>query len=389
MVLRRARQRALPVLVLPILLLTLACDDPAEPGGITDPHLARAVTAGGAHTCAITGDGTLYCWGWGDWGQLGDGAWETRLEPVGVALPAVAQSVSAGQGHTCAIVEGGDGYCWGGSGYGALGDGTTEDRASPTRVAGGLTFAAIEAGGTHSCGLTEGGVAYCWGWNDHGQLGDGTTEARTAPVPVSTSARFRQISAGDAGHTCGVTLDGAVLCWGLNDGGQIGDGTTGEDRLEPTPVAGGARYESVEAGVMFTCGLTEAGVAHCWGISGSGQLGDGTLDDRPLPGPVSGSLTFRSLTARSHACGLTEEGRAYCWGANSSGQLGIGTLEARSEPTPAATSERFTGVSAGNRHTCAVTPAGALFCWGANGNGQLGDGGLSLGWLLPVAVWRW
>lgn len=386
---RPAGRRSLVLVLAPLLAGLPACDDGTAPE-ITDPRLVRAVSAGWNHTCAITGDDVLYCWGWGFPGQLGNGEDAMQLEPVEVTLPEGVEAfatVTAGGRHTCALTTTEEAYCWGDNGGGAVGDGGEEYyQRVPSRVAAPARFTSIVAGYSHTCALTADGTAYCWGVNWSGQLGDGTTEERTEPVKVATSERFRQLSAGDT-HTCGLTTAGETYCWGDNRRGQVGDGTSGEYRLEPTPVEGDHAFASVHAGTGVTCGLTAAGGAYCWGQGG--RNGDGTGEDRAAPGPVAGDVAFRSLAVGSHACGLSREDEAYCWGPNASGQLGTGTRDGAHEPVAVATSERFTAVSAGYSHTCAATPGGVLFCWGDNYYGQLGDGGVSLGWLTPVAVWRW
>ncbi len=368
-----------------------ACDDSTTGPEVTDPRLVRSVSAGYEHTCAITGDGELWCWGDGGWGRLGNGESGTRREPVKVQTDVTFAAVSAGGGHTCALAESGEAWCWGQSGGGALGDGSSDNSSVPVQVESDVTFTSLFAGGTHTCALTADGTAYCWGDNRQGQLGDGTTDHRTAPTPVLTSKRFKQLSAGPAAHTCGVTRDGETLCWGYNSKGQIGDGTAGEDeyRTQPTEVAGNTEFAVVYAGTFVTCALTGEGAAYCWGSNSMGSLGDGSGEDRSMPGPVSGSVSFRALSVSGHVCGVTEEGNAYCWGSNDYGQLGIGHRATATEPTTLATSERFASLAAGGAHTCGVTPGGALFCWGRNDDGQLGDGGLTQGFTVPAAVWRW
>jgi hypothetical protein len=160
-----------------------------------------------------------------------------------------------------------------------------------------VTFAAVSVGGIHTCGLAAGGVAYCWGWNTRGQLGDGTSGTeRWVPVRVVGDARFAAVSAGDR-YSCGLTAAGAAYCWGLNGWGlnvqgQLGDGTT-ESRRRPVPVAGDIRFVAIEAGGsgqalgFHSCGLTAAGAPYCWGQNARGQLGDGTTQDRTRPVPVA------------------------------------------------------------------------------------------------------
>ena len=152
--------------------------------------------------------------------------------PLAVTLTFTA--MSAGYTHSCGVTAAGAAYCWGYNEYGALGDGTTTNRLTPGLVAGGVSFAAVSAGDFHNCGVTAAGAVYCWGDNSSGQLGDGTTTTRLSPVLVTGGLSFAALSAGSR-HTCGVTAAGAAYCWGSNGSGQLGDGTT-TDRLAPVRV---------------------------------------------------------------------------------------------------------------------------------------------------------
>src|SRR5438128_186280 len=209
----------------------------------------------------------------------------------------------------------------------------------PTEHATSPTFTAVSAGGRHTCGVTAAGAAYCWGTNGSGQLGDGTTTERSIPALVGRGVRFTAVSAAgsqgaDDGHTCGVTTAGAAYCWGLNNYGQVGDGST-TTRSSPARVAGGMRFTAVSAGGMHTCGITAGGGAHCWGLNSDGQLGDGSTTNRSSPVSVAGGLSLVAVNAGGrHTCGLTASGAAYCWGQNGIGQLGDGTRTNRSSPVP-------------------------------------------------------
>jgi alpha-tubulin suppressor-like RCC1 family protein len=337
-----------------------------------------SLAAGFYHTCGLTSGGAAYCWGWNSNGQLGDGTTTDRLTPTPVAggLTFTSLAPGGGFGHTCGLTSGGAAYCWGYNGWGQLGDGTTTDRLTPTPVAGGLTFASITAGEYHTCGLTSGGTAYCWGNNDWGQLGDGTFTTRLTPTPVAGGLTFTSLTAGGA-RTCGLTSGGTAYCWGYNIDGEVGDGTSGTWRLTPTPVAGGLTFTSLTAGAYHTCGLTSGGAAYCWGLNGYGELGDGTSGtDRLTPTPAAGGLAFAVLTAGNEStCGLTSGGAAYCWGDNTAGEVGDGTSGTdRLTPTPVAGGLTFTSLTAGSLHTCGLTSGGAAYCWGGNQYGDLGDG---------------
>ena len=298
-------------------------------------------------------------------------------------------SVSAGGAHSCAITAAGAAYCWGPNEHGQLGDSSTIDRPAPVPVAGGVTFRAVTTGEGHTCGIATDDTPYCWGRNDHGQLGIGTTGARNYPgkvnFPTRRMGRMRVsvISAG-AHHTCALIIhwerQDQMFCWGDNSDGQIGTrGQLGKthDVFVPVPAFGVIRYATVATGSRHTCAVEKSGIVYCWGANARGQLGNASRTGSLVPFPirVRGRETFSGVTVgATHSCALTSEGEAYCWGDNSAGQLGTGKGGSSLTPTPLGDSLRFTALSAGGDATCGVRRAGGVSCWGSNAAGQFGTG---------------
>jgi alpha-tubulin suppressor-like RCC1 family protein len=187
-------------------------------------------------------------------------------------------------------------------------------------------------GDNHTCGLYY-GFPYCWGYNADGELGDSTTTPQLVPVQVKNGLYLTQIASGWF-HTCGLDYyTGAAYCWGDNNSWQLGWGTPPQDGLAPGLVQGGRTFISLSAGGVHTCGRLSNETAYCWGSNQDGGLGNGTTTWSQPPVPVSGGLTFRHLSVGDgFTCGLTPAGALYCWGRNTAGQLGDGSTTNRPAP---------------------------------------------------------
>jgi len=345
-----------------------------------------ALGAGALHSCALTKAGIVLCWGDNRFGQLASGAGgDLRRIPEPVKAQTRFKAVSAGGQHTCGLVEDGHALCWGWNQTGQLGNANFEDFApQPVPVAGHERYRQIVAGERHTCALSLGGTAYCWGDNWRGQLGDGTQDPRSTPVAVVGGHRFNILDAGWA-HTCGVTSDGETYCWGDNDFGQLG--VTDRSRrfsLAPELVSGGIPFISIGTGGAFSCARARDESIYCWGDNHHGQLGDGTTDEQRTPGAVGGPVSPSAALGlgQDHICASGTHGTAHCWGANYYGQLGVGSRENHLTPAEVQGVSGFLVLGAGRHHTCGLarnhaSASATVYCWGANGSGQLGNGGES------------
>lgn len=389
--------------------------------GLTAPIEAQTVIASGdAYSCAILG-GTVQCWGSNSLGQLGDGTDTDRSLPDLVTNLSNATGMSASHSteiaanrttviskvlyaHACVVVSGGA-RCWGTNEAGQLGDGTTTDRAKPVWVAGlgpNSGVVAVAAGNSHTCAVVHpnGGVSnglMCWGDNSKGQLGDTTQVPRLQPVWVSTlgaNAGVLSVTAG-ARHTCAVIDTGSgntgAKCWGDNNYGQLGLGSSGSPKLTPQNIPALDTFGpvAISAGYEHTCAIVKpqfgaANGVECWGRNTSGELGRAGNMGVSIysPAPVAtlspgGAQNISDLSAGpNHTCAIVGD-KVQCWGSNSAGQLGYSSAgPTDSLNTPAAPVGGTTGataIAAGGQHNCALIGS-SVKCWGLNDFGQLGNG---------------
>ena len=307
--------------------------DPASAGTVP-----TSISAGGAHSCAVTSDGKLYCWGDNQFGQVGDGSTSDRLTPTLVSISGTVTKVSAGLTRTC-VVSSATGYCWG--------DGQTTPSSSASSVTD------VSVGGEHVCWLTTSGSASCSGNNNFGQ--------------VISDSSVVSVAAG-LHHTCLAYTSGSVRCWGDNTKGQVAGGSG-------SVVSGISTAVKVAAGTQHSCALLSSGQVQCWGDNSKGQLGDGTVLSRTTPTSVP-ALTFATISAGAgHTCGVATNGIPYCWGENGLGQLGDGSVGGiKTSPTPVTGLTGGVQISAGGLHSCAISSPNRAHCWGANMDGQIGDG---------------
>ena len=330
------------------------------------------VSAGFAHTCARIANGTVRCWGWNQFGQLGDATVTHRATPVPVAGLTRVVEVVVGHAHSCARRDDGTVRCWGLNSSGQLGDNTRRSSSVPVTVLGVAGALQLALGEGHTCARLGDATLRCWGDNTHGQLGDGTATTRAFAGAVPGVVGVEEVAAGNL-HTCVRLADTTVRCWGASNFGQVGDGYA-ETHYRPAAVAGLTHAAALALGPYRSCARLDDGSVRCWGRNDTGQLGDGTRLSRTTPVAVVGLAGALDLGLGAfHGCARMIDHTLRCWGSNAFGQLADGTTVDRPAPIPAAVA-RVVSVSVGEAHTCARTSDGAVRCWGANGFGQVGDG---------------
>ena len=410
-------------------------ENPVNGGILALPANAKVavVAAGGNHTCAITVDGDVYCWGDNAFGQLGYGNTndigdnESLAARAPVKLPIASPvGLALGARHTCVLSAAGTVSCWGEGQYGQLGMGNTNsigDNEVPESVGvpvdlgfvGATTIplraSAITAGDAHTCAIVTGARVKCWGAAGYGQLGrgnstpigDNETPAATTPLNIGNNDAIESVSAGDI-HTCATTIAHVVYCWGNSDFGQAGQGTTvpigdtaGERPNAPVQLPNGLGARVVSAGAAHTCVVLDGNNVTCWGQATFGQLGYGNINhigdnEFVAANPVHGGrVLLRASPVNTvalavghgaHTCAIVRGGSVSCWGANSWGQLGLARPDAIGDdelPETAGTvalpeNRAALALAIGEFHTCALLAGGKVSCWGNGANGRLGYG---------------
>lgn len=255
------------------------------------------------------------------------------------------------------------------------------------------TALSISAGWSTTCGIRSDGALYCWGSNENGMLGDGSTSSRDVPARTGTASDWTLIAsdgtyddalAANQGHTCGIR-GGDLYCWGRDSSGQLGLGAAGATST-PARVGTASDWTAIAVGADHTCGIRGAGTLWCWGEGHNGRLGTGSTTDQQSPVQVGTETDWVQITlGHEFSCGRRAGSTLFCWGNGYYGQLGIGMVAYPSTPQQVGGAE-WASVSAGRAHTCAIKASGELWCWGWANHGRLGDGSTTGQREAPVRV---
>ena len=364
-----------------------------------------AVSAGAAHTCGVRLGGGLYCWGGNASGQLGVGTSRglctRRATPCEAGPRAVASTlrfatVSAGQRHTCAITVDRALYCWGENVQFQLGVEREVFVPRPSAVLPDARFLDVGAGVTHTCAVRTNGIVYCWGEGTLGALGRGDTASSVIPAPIATSQKFIRVRSGRL-RSCAIAIDATLWCWGSEWESSSGGFDYFHTRSTPHRIDGIIDVTDVSVASSSICAVTRSGATHCWEANGFAQLGLESLEGTMTPTPVHSTQSFSAVTAGIiQTCGLAVTGAALCWGNNSFGQLGVprpgehcgpAALECSSRPIGVFGQLQFSAITTGpGNHTCGISTDTSILCWGLGSEGQLGDGFTRDRQSLPVPV---
>ena len=342
---------------------------------ITKDYLI-SVYPGIAQQIGITPE--LWIWGRGISGQLGNNAVTDRSTPITTFAGGTNWiQVSGGYSHSAVIRSDESLWVWGQGIYGLLGNNAVTDRSTPiTTFAGGNNWKQVSCGANHTTAIKNDGSLWIWGYNSSGQLGTNDTFSRSTPVTTfAGGTNWKQVSGG-VNHTAAIKTDGSLWIWGQGANAELGN-NAGTNRSTPiTTFAGGNNWKQVSCGTNYTAAIKTDGSLWTWGFGTSGQLGNNATTNRSTPVTTfaGGNNWKQVFCGTNHTAAIKTDGTLWLWGAGSTGRLGNSAATNRSTPiTTFAGGTNWKQVSGGASHTAAIKTDGTLWTWGRGTQGQLGN----------------
>jgi len=325
----------------------------------------KQVSGGGDYTAAIKTDGTLWLWGWGEYGQLGDNTVTNKSSPVQTISGGNNwKQVACGQRFTAAIKTDGTLWSWGPGTGGNLGNNSTLDRSSPVQtISGGNNWKQVACSNYYTAAIKTDGTLWLWGFGTSGQLGDNTVINRSSPVQtISGGTNWKQVSCGgstgtNSTHTAAIKTDGSLWLWGNGSDGQLGDNTITNKSSPVQTISGGTNWKQVACGQNHTSAIKTDGSLWSWGKGTSGELGDNTEISKSSPvQTVSGGTNWKQVSCgHAYTAAIKTDGSLWSWGLGTSGQLGNNTVITRSSPVQTVSGgTNWKQVSCGNVHAAAI-----------------------------------
>jgi alpha-tubulin suppressor-like RCC1 family protein len=332
----------------------------SSPVQISNASWSSVVAGDNQFSVAIDSLGNLYTWGLNTNGQLGINLTTNRSRPV-LTTSGSWTTITAGDNHALAIDTLGQLFVWGINSLGQLGQNDSITRSSPVQIAG--SWSKVGAGLSNSTAIDNLGQLYAWGVNNVYQVGDATSINRSSPTQIGLGLSWLTVSSGYTQHNAAITTNSKLYVWG--DSNSI---------ILPVEVLS---WTAVTSGISNYAAIRSDGLLFTWGLNNAGQLGDGTVINKSSPVLVGinvGAISWTAVSAgTSHMLAVDVVGRMYAWGLNSTAQLGLDDTVNRSRPTQIATGTSFTAIAGGVDHSIAVDNAGTLYTWGNNTSGQLGQ----------------
>ncbi|MES2558181.1 MAG: PKD domain-containing protein [Bacteroidota bacterium] len=346
---------------------------------------AKIGMGGGYHSLNIKKDGSLWAWGANQNGQLGNGLLVHENLPIRIGTDTTWVKTALGMSHSLGLKTDGTLWAWGFNEWGQVGDGTILLRVlQPKKIGSSTQWIAISGGYSHTLALQSDGTLWAWGINNLGQLGDGTVIQRNIPVKIGTDTNWVTISAGYY-HSMGIKKDGSLWAWGHNGSGRLGDGSTTQ-RNSPVRIGNDTTWLSISAGGSHSIAIKKDGSLWAWGYNSSGQLGDGTSILKSSPVQIGIDTGWKLIVAAQlHSVAIKKDGTLWAWGDNTNGQLGDSSLVKKLNPVQIGSDSSWLNISGGYTHTIALKKDEKIWTWGGNSYWQLGRSGQGR---IPKAVMK-